>query len=605
LGLRPSYPTHSIHGEDVGINLERFIDTLYEGLDGLVYGASKDPGNSWTQKYFQWPDERPYLLKWIEKFYPIVDIYLSPSVYSDNRAVRDSWKATNYVWCEVDNPGFAPDWDSIRHPDILVQSSVFGNYHAYWRVAPGLSRDSIEGINRGLMHMVKGADSSGWDCTQILRPPETLNHKPGKNCEVTLLVLNQNAPFLEFDPAEFPTPPAEIDYPVDNLPDPNSVLVKYMDKPGALDFLVDGMERGKRSSALFRLANALAAVRAEKEEIFAVVLEVDNTTIHKFTGRTDQHRRISEIVTLAITKHRGSITIDPEAFKALYTGNAPEEPEVEEEVISVFLPLTQITEIEREVEFIWDGLLTENGMLMLVGSPGIGKTQFTMYTLMRMALGLPFLNAETHIDGPVGLLSLEQDSYGLGYIAKRQVKLWTPEQLEYLDKKILMVGVDQQMDVNSMSDIKKVEKQIEINNFRGLAFDTFSSLTYDTLVDERVVKQVIGWLDHLRKKFNMFIWLIHHDRKGSGPSSTPVGINEPFGGRYGTARMDTILALREDEKQKLHLDVVKARYSGLQKSTFNLVRTPELGFTHEITSEVQEIGGISITNPNIKPGPGV
>jgi P4 family phage/plasmid primase-like protien len=65
--------------------------------------------------------------------------------------------------------------EGIPQPTAVVRSSP-GRHQYYWRLSMPVPPNVGENLNRRLAYAV-GADKSGWDLTQLLRPPGTRNHK--------------------------------------------------------------------------------------------------------------------------------------------------------------------------------------------------------------------------------------------------------------------------------------------------------------------------------------------------------------------------------------------------------------------------------------------
>jgi hypothetical protein len=100
--------------------VEQFVDTLFTGLDGFVYGAQKHPmKKDWLQRFFVWPDERDNIIEWVIQYHKILDIYLAPSVFKSKHATKDAWKDTNFV--------FHPHlyWYKVPHSEISMPTGEF------------------------------------------------------------------------------------------------------------------------------------------------------------------------------------------------------------------------------------------------------------------------------------------------------------------------------------------------------------------------------------------------------------------------------------------------------------------------------------------------
>jgi hypothetical protein len=65
--------------------------------------------------------------------------------------------------------------EGFPEPSIVVESSP-GREQFYWLLTEPVAPEVGERLNRRLSHAM-GADMSGWDLTQLLRPPGSRNHK--------------------------------------------------------------------------------------------------------------------------------------------------------------------------------------------------------------------------------------------------------------------------------------------------------------------------------------------------------------------------------------------------------------------------------------------
>ena len=85
------------------------------------------------------------------------------------------------LWADFD--GNAPvEWDSkvVPVPTLEVQSSTVRKRHVYWALDEFITdRKALEDRNRAIAYAL-GADPSGWDANQFLRPPFSVNRKYDK-----------------------------------------------------------------------------------------------------------------------------------------------------------------------------------------------------------------------------------------------------------------------------------------------------------------------------------------------------------------------------------------------------------------------------------------
>jgi hypothetical protein len=95
----------------------------------------------------------------------------------------------------VDGDGAqVPDW--MPQPTAMVESSP-GRHHYYWRFTRLVAPTEGEAINKRLAYAI-GADRSGWDLTQGLRPPGFRNWKYDGAPLTQIVTLTDNA----YDPDE-------------------------------------------------------------------------------------------------------------------------------------------------------------------------------------------------------------------------------------------------------------------------------------------------------------------------------------------------------------------------------------------------------------------
>lgn len=110
------------------------------------------------------------------------------------------------LWADADRAaeGFLAG-DGDPPPTAVVESSP-GRAHLFWRLRRPVSPRKAEELNRRLLLAV-GADRSGWDLSQLLRPPGTRNRKYEGGPPVRLLELDEGASYHPRE-LELALPPA-------------------------------------------------------------------------------------------------------------------------------------------------------------------------------------------------------------------------------------------------------------------------------------------------------------------------------------------------------------------------------------------------------------
>lgn len=146
----------------------------------FVYLPVEYEGN-WTKYMFEWPRQREAVIRHTLKWSAIkANVFYCPALFKAGNPAKENVLGSNVLW--VDYDGNAPaEWTGdVPKPTLIIQSSIEGHEHCYWRLDSFLSDVSVlEERNRSLAY-VTHADTSGWDADQILRPPYTTNHKRNK-----------------------------------------------------------------------------------------------------------------------------------------------------------------------------------------------------------------------------------------------------------------------------------------------------------------------------------------------------------------------------------------------------------------------------------------
>jgi 3D (Asp-Asp-Asp) domain-containing protein len=114
----------------------------------------------------KWLDTHP------EKEY---DIYFCPLPFKETtKRKKDTVRGSKLLWSDLDN--VTPEQIQKLEPTLLWESSP-GSFQGLWALSDvELSPTGAEELNKKLTYFI-GGDTSGWDLTQVLRVPGTINHK--------------------------------------------------------------------------------------------------------------------------------------------------------------------------------------------------------------------------------------------------------------------------------------------------------------------------------------------------------------------------------------------------------------------------------------------
>jgi hypothetical protein len=540
--------------------LTEFFETIYGHEEGFVYVARKAASKiqakgDWTQDWYSWPNDKEKLVSKVLDQSGRYEVYFGPALYKTRNAIKASIKCSRVSWVDFD--GNAPEVvEGIQPPTIRVQSSKPGHEHWYWLHSDySYNVEEIERLNRNLAYALS-TDTSGWDSTQVLRPPGTTNHKRNLGVTVRSSLLENLYERSEFNFAEeAPEPISPVA--IGDLPEVEDILNKYsLDGKTHLIFQ-NGKE--KRSEALMELGYLLAEKGLENEEILTLLRDADERW-GKFHERLDGFARLSQIVSIARVKYPKE-DVEPPVGRLQGYG---------------FLDLIKTEEIE--LRWVCEGLLAENGYLLIAGPSGIGKSQLSLDFACKAVLGLDFLDRPCKKDMKIGYLSMEMAGPELKYFVSLQGNGYSDEQLSELNERLILFPVGEPYYLNREKERDELEEMVHEYQLDGIIMDSLSSMVSGELTSEGNVKPVMDWNDKIRKRHNCFTWIIHHNRKGNGDNKKPSKLDDVFGSYLIPRNATTELTLVQGMGETIQCIPNKVRLSK-KPDPFLIYRDSNLHFT--------------------------
>jgi len=270
--------------------VESFIKSLFDQQEGFVYTPTKDPATGrWQTYFFKYPDQVPDAVTHICHETDRKEVYLAPSLFKRPQATKAAWKGTSFVWVEFD--GNAPDNlpNGIPEPTVRIQSSTKGHEHWYWRLNNfETDKNVIEGLSKSLAYTLE-SDRSGWDSTQVLRPPGTIHHDSGRRVRVKKADSSTHS---VADFVNLVNPPEEVvvNTNITNLPDVGDVVSKYKWPTDARDlFKKQTQQVGSRSQAMMRMAYHCIEMGMEDTEAYVILMNCDDRW-GKYKNRSPENR---------------------------------------------------------------------------------------------------------------------------------------------------------------------------------------------------------------------------------------------------------------------------------------------------------------------------
>jgi len=145
---------------------------LFGDERGLLAICHNDSPNFRTH-YFNYPKAADTAAEWtLDKAQEGHEVYFCAHLLAEPRRIKENATAVHSLWGDLDGAK-VPEGETA--PTAVIQSSP-GHYHCYWRLTDPIPPEAAELLNKRLA-LATAADPSGFDLTQLLRVPGTVNYK--------------------------------------------------------------------------------------------------------------------------------------------------------------------------------------------------------------------------------------------------------------------------------------------------------------------------------------------------------------------------------------------------------------------------------------------
>lgn len=539
-----------------------FLDSLFEGQDGYVYCPTKNAESGyWQPYYFRYPKQKTAIVTHISDQTQSKDCYVAPSLFKAPSDKLQAWKGSSFVWVEFD--GNAPENlpDGIPNPSIRIQSSTKGHEHWYWRL-DNFETDSkvVSGLSKQLTYTLD-ADKSGWDASQVLRPPGTIHHDSGRR--VRLLSANQRPHSIGDFKNLVVAPESVVLDKFDHVPDSAEVVAKYKWEKDAWDlFQKKSQAVGTRSSAMTRLAFHCVEMGMTNEECYTILYNADERW-GKFKNRSpeDRAKRLIGI----ITHCRGKKSLD----KQLHLDDDKERLQ----------SLRDFMARDIKVDWAFDQFLSDKGFGIISGLPGVGKTSIALRLAACVILKQKFLqwNFIGKKDYKVAYLSFEMGSEENNKFLGEMLKYMGHNDKEKFLDNFFLVDRGYSM---ALWDKKEQQNILEELDAKETNFVIIDSIKAAGGLEEKKSDAFYDWVNAvLRKDRGFTVVFIHHNRKPSNENASkkPDGLSDLYGDMYIGAHATTVFSLWRRGKS-LRIIPMKMRLAEMFNE-FGIERLPGIQYS--------------------------
>ena len=300
--------------------LWRVLYGAQRGLLGLHSALRPAPGvkrlTRHRSRFFDYPNHARAATDWcLAGSDEGLEAYFCAHLLLGKRRVKANAAPVMALWADADGLTI-PATSITPEPTAIVESSP-GRAHLFWRLTRPVEPTRAEELNQRILAAV-GADRSGWDLSQLLRPPGTRNRKYEDAPTVRLLELDEGVRYhpreLELalptlalptlghqehpdaKPVRIPPPPESTGGPVDL-----SRLSQRMRNLIAAGNAAAGKPYPTRSHADFAVAIAMFGAGYTEPEVWNVLSDPANGISERYR---DKGRHGPGYLTLTIDKAR-------------------------------------------------------------------------------------------------------------------------------------------------------------------------------------------------------------------------------------------------------------------------------------------------------------
>jgi hypothetical protein len=573
-----------------------FLDYFWGGSTGKVCIAAINPEKGFREVLVEWPEKKDQIVKEVGGLTAAgYDVYFSPAVYQEDatRRSQETFKESRVHW--VDYDGGAPDiaeWLQAKKapaPSLIVQSSVEGRQHVYWRREEPGTLEEIEKVNRGLASVL-GADLSGWDGPQLLRIAGTLNHgvdtrgnhKPwfnGSPVDVAVIYrasgegTRQAYNADSFESIESAVAEQVANIQVGAIVPPLELFSRLQHSPRLLKLWgltadeVSENSTGKRSSALTQAAYLVAEAGGTDTDIYSAIAHLD-VRWGKYVGRhAEQREKIYRDLIYRARLRVGAKHEEAEYFQHIADASLgrvhSNNPNYKVYSLGEFLRQ------DFHEPMLIDGLAPLVGLGEISGQPGAGKTTGSLNMAFDIATGAE----ETlgyKLDGKprkVVYFSLELAATAINRTIAPMAKAFPPDSPGAINlyKNLSIYPSGEPIYLDTDQGKKFFEEMLTEYQPDVIFTDSLSHLCAGSLNDDALARSLMQYIKRITMKHRVLMITVHHEKKRSDRFQGAGELGDNYGSQWINAALDFSLAIRNQGKT-IVVDSYKTRYGELRES---------------------------------------
>lgn len=443
--------------------------------------VSSKNGRSWKDYSFPYDDSLGTNLKhWLETN-ATKDLYFCPLPFNQPKRSKDSVTGSRFLWSDIDDGDY-----SKSEPSVLWESSP-GRFQGLWLLPKTVPPDEAASMSKQMAYYL-GADRGGWDLTQVLRIPGTVNLKYPDRPMVKLVHFN--------------------DHILRKVP--QSLLDRWRASiPRKLMRIIEGpAETGKRSDMLWYLEHELCDLGVPLKDVFSILRD---TEWNKYRGRDDENERFES--------EMEKIRIDRGEKKAV--------TRVESVSLNVVDYATLMSSQASTPGWMVKDFWMRNSHGIIAGEPKSFKSTLGMDMLFSVASDTKFLGQfPVEYGGPVLIIQnenaewimkdrLEKLAFSRGEIGNVKTGIGKRLRIEWA-RNLPMFFVNQQsFMLDDAANKEALEELIDRIRPAAIKLDPLYLMFSGDVNSAQDLSPVLQWSLYIKQTYNCSVILVHHYSKGN------------------------------------------------------------------------------------------
>ena len=508
---------------------EKLLGVVWGNRKGFVFLPTKDAfADGYPRRGWHETEGLPYTgrVPDLDALPPHSDHYFCPVVFSKPKRKKEYALPTNLLWSDLDT--VHPSTCRLK-PSVAWESSP-GRYQALWFLSQDIDPNDAAELSKRIAY-ADGADKGGWDLTQVLRIPGSVNYKYPQKPPVALLWASRQIrytqeqiwkryPTIAQDPAtSTPTPVSWPDVSQETL---NSAIASL--PMGVRAKLFSSTEGADRSMELQRLARSLLRFGLSSDLALSLLR---TSSWNKFSGRSDELHQLTKQISDA------QVAVDLRAQKVEKAKASASERTESSQSDDGFSPIQELQtyswgeflSIQTRLEWLVQDSWVDRTVGFISGRSKSFKTWIALDLATSVLSGEPFLGEHpVGRTGPV-LLIQEEDPTAIlqerlrliakakGMLPKARVVGRTRALIEWKDYPLTIMNV-QGFTLTNQSHLAQLRRMIGDIDPVMVVIDPLINVIGQ--IDENratEVVQVLRELKQLREEFGTNVCVVHHWNK--------------------------------------------------------------------------------------------